>query len=411
MKRLLLVFIVFMIVLLGCQSGAPETVVEAESTQLPLAEAQEPTEDPETEPSQMATEEPQTAVVGPITDEHLFEAVSAADAAAVEQLLAAGANPDAIKPSGYPILKQAVLDSIKSHNTEIVTLLVENGADVNQLDGGGNAVLPLAAGARQLDVVRLFLDAGADVNGTSTLIITDVGPLADAPAVIHAVVGNTIEVLELLISHGADLDKTETSSNKTALHIAATLDRAKIIELLLENGANPDPPGNKKPLHFASEIHKVKSAQALLNGGADPNAQTEAGKTPLMYAVSLGKTSQFGSTGIVTLLLENGADPNLTDENGKTVLHYAAAGIEKDEAVRILIEHGASIDLQDNYGNTALHVAAKNGRMEVVSTLIEEGTSLDMQNEEGQTPLDVAKNEPVIELLQKAASSAPLTEG
>jgi ankyrin repeat protein len=354
------------------------------------------------EPAVEVDAEPQ-AIVEPVTDAQLFEAVSAADAAAVEELLAAGANPDAVKPSGYPILKQAVLDSIKNHNTEIVTLLVENGANVNQLDGGGQAVLPLAAGASQFEVVQLLLKAGADPNGTSSVNVEDVGMLADAPALTHAILANNLEVVQLLIDHGADLALAESGAGLTPLHVAASLDRARVIEILLANGANPDPPGNKTPLHIASEIQKVRSAQVLLDGDANPNAQTERGKTALMYAVSLGQTPQFGSTGIVTVLLEGGADPNLADENGKTVLHYAAAK-GKDDAMRILIAHGASMDLQDNDGNTALHSAARSGRNKGVSVLIELGAAVDLQNAEGQTPLDVAKNEPVAELLREAGA-------
>jgi ankyrin repeat protein len=360
-------------------------------------------EEPVVEEAAVEVDAEPPAVVGPVTDEQLFEAVASADAAAVEELLAAGANPDAVKPSGYPILKQAVLDSIKSHNTEIVALLVENGADVNQLDGGGQAVLPLAAGAPQPEIVQLLLDAGADPNGRSSVNVEDVGMLASAPALTHAILANNLEVVELLIDRGADVELAESGGDLTPIHVAASLDRAPMIEILLKNGANPDPPGNKTPLHIASEIQKVRSAQVLLDGGANPNAQTERGKTALIYAVSLGQTPQFGSTGIVTVLLEGGADPNLADENGKTVLHYAAAK-GKDEAVRILIAHGASIDLPDKDGNTALHSAARSGRTKVVAALIELGAALELQNGEGETPLDAAKNEPVAELLREAGA-------
>ncbi len=378
---------------------------------------------PEVEEPAVEADSEQPTVVEPVTDEQLFEAVSAADAAAVEQLLAAGANPDAIKPSGYPILKQAILDSIKSRNTDIVTLLVENGADVNQLDSAGNAMLPMAAaaGAPQLEVVQLLLDAGADPNGTSAVTdpylaasVTWAGidtTFADSPALIHAVLGNNVDVVELLIAHGADLELAESSANLTALHTAAGYNRPTIVETLLAHGANPDPPGSRTPLQITSVFQDVRSAQILLDGGADPNAQTEKGETPLILAVNqriaprLDTTAPKTSTGIVTVLLEGGADPNLADENGKTALHYAAA-FGKDEAVQILIEHGASIDVQDNYSNTALHSAAKNGESKVLSILIEQGAALDIQNEEGQTALDVAKDEAIIELLTGAGAGS-----
>jgi len=61
MKRLLLVFIVFAIVLSGCQSGEPEAVVGSEPTQPPPTKTEEPTVVPATETALPPTEEPQTA--------------------------------------------------------------------------------------------------------------------------------------------------------------------------------------------------------------------------------------------------------------------------------------------------------------------------------------------------------------
>jgi ankyrin repeat protein len=350
-------------------------------------------------------EEPVEVALEVVSDEQLFEAVDARDAAAVKQLLEAGADPNAIKPSGYPVLKAAFLDGLKSNDMDIVTLLVENGADVNLVDGGGNAVLPLAASERKIEIVQLLLDAGADANGTSTIMVEDMeAVLKDAPAIMHAAIGNDLEVVERLIAHDADLDQAETLGNQTTLHVAAFLDRPKVIEMILANGANPDPPGSMTPLMIAADYQNLMSAEAMLAGGADPNAQTkQKRKSALMYGLSRGQDPSFTSIGITEVLLEGGADPNLQDDGGRTALHYAA-NQNKRAVIPLLIDFGAAIDMQDDSGNTALHLAAQRGRTELVGVLIEQGAALDLRNEEGQTAFDVAKNDEIRELLREAGA-------
>ena len=223
-------------------------------------------------------------------DQSFRDAVKASDAAAVAGLLEQGANPLLVLPSGYPILKTAVMEAVDSGDNEIVQLLLASGADVNQLDGSGNAMLPLAIGAAKLELAQLLLDAGADPNGPMSFNVEDIGFLKLAPAIIHAVSSNSSDIVTLLLERGADVNRTEADGYRTALHVAAGLDRPAIIETLLTNGADPDPPGPQTPLQQAAEFQKVRSVQALLAGGADPNAQPGTqGKTALMYAVTWGR--------------------------------------------------------------------------------------------------------------------------
>lgn len=336
-------------------------------------------------------------------DQTLIDAVNAGAAAEAARSLDEGANPDLVQLSGYPILKTAVMEAIDSGDYEIVQLLLDRGADANQLDGSGNAILPLAAGAGKLELAQILLDAGADASGTMSFNVEDIDLLKQAPAIMHAASSNNPDLVKLLIEHGADPNQTEAGGYRTALHVAAVLDRPAIIEMLLQNGADPDPPGSRTPLHFASEYQKVRSVQALLAGGADPNAQTSTqGKTALIYAVTWGPAQ--GSTVTVRVLLENGADPDQVDSNGSTVLHHAVKA-RKEAVIPILIEFGASIDAQDSTGSTALHLAAQSGRTQMAAALVELGASLDLTNNEGQTPLDVAANDRIIELLREAGAA------
>jgi ankyrin repeat protein len=342
----------------------------------------------------------------PVTDEQLIEAVNAKDAAAVEQLLKAGANANALDSSGDPMLKTAILRGQSGGSAEIVELLLAHGADTNALDKGGNALLAFAAGPKgQVEIVQLLLDAGADVNGTLTGG-SHVQPLIDQSALNEAAYNNNIEIVELLIAHGADVNLAEKNYNWTALDGAAYYDYPEIIRVLLENGADPNPLNTwgvgGTPLHIAAELRHVAAAQELLDGGADVDLQDGSGLTPMMVGIKDGGWTDL--TKIVTLFLDRGADPNLQAHIGNAALHYAARE-GKNGVIPILIENGASVDLQNNVGNTALHEAAKRSQFEAITLLIENGASLDIKNNKDQTALDVAIDDRVIELLQEASAA------
>ena len=110
--------------------------------------------------------------------------------------------------------------------------------------------------------------------------------LADYPPLIQATIDYDLDMLEQVISEGADLEEKD-SEGSTALQQAVTW-------------ANLD------------------AAQMLLENGADVNTKDDWGSTPLMNAVY-----NDSDIDIVQLLLDNGADPTLKDSEGKTAYDYA----------------------------------------------------------------------------------------
>ena len=395
--------------LFGCQSRTINAVEIGEQTAPELDTAAEVT--PEMDQATRVT--PDLKATEGALDEQLSAAVTANDIAAVEQLLDAGAGPDALDSSGNPILKSAILAAESGGDTNIVALLVAHRADVNATDRHGNTILPLAAGAGQLDLVQLLLDAGADVNSTMSITVDydypfeDLAPytLVQAPALNHATIGNHIEVVKLLIASGADLNQGDQGHNETALHEAALFNHVEIIKILLDHGADPNPLVNYKdvetPLHTAALSGILEATEALLDGGADVDAQVDQGLTPMMTVLKSGNPAVVAS--IVPLLLDREADPNRLENNDNSALHYAARGGHV-EAIPILIGHGASIDLQNNIGYTPLLLAAKWNQSGALSMLIEQGASMDLKNTKGETALDVASDDIIIKILREAGA-------
>ncbi|KAI0443452.1 ankyrin [Xylaria telfairii] len=101
----------------------------------------------------------------------------------------------------------------------------------------------------------------------------------------------------------------------------------------------------------------------LINAGANPNSRP-SGK-PLVYRAA----TSAGLTGALTTLLEHGADPNQPSDGGQSALHVLAkpvpAGpsnvsgfLQNESAIRLLLKHGASASQQDGNGDMPLHRAA-----------------------------------------------------
>jgi ankyrin repeat protein len=313
------------------------------------------------------------------------------------------------------------------------------GADVNEADVGGWTALHWAAQRGDLDMMRLLIDGGADVNARSKdirMIHSAVptgasqGPLT-TPLVAAAAAGHTSAVA-MLLDHGAGLADLD-HRGRTALHWAAREGEADVLGLLLDRGADPnaaDPEGST-PLHSAVRGHgkyhwrvafmddpradtRVDSTGVvglLLLRGADPNARDRNGWTPLHWAAEEGHHS------LAMMLVQKGADTSLTVSSshrfrhgrsltvkgapGQSVLHLAAGSGDLDLA-RIIVQGGTKADLRDRAEGTPLHEASQAGRAQLAELLLRHGADADAEDTAGWTPMHHAAragDEETIELL------------
>jgi hypothetical protein len=141
--------------------------------------------------------------------------------------------------------------------------------------------------------------------------------------------------------------------NWTPIYRSTVCGHFEIVQLLLENGADPNIPNNlnETSLSYAVENRSYELAQLLLSYGADPNLQRNDGDIPLHVAVN---NQDFD---IVKLLLDYKSDPNFKNQivsfiqYSRTPLHNAAEKNSKDIA-QLLINYGASLYMKDAIGQT-----------------------------------------------------------
>ncbi len=165
-----------------------------------------------------------------------------------------------------------------------------------------------------------------------------------------AVKSGNVDVVKLLLSKGADVN-AKNKSGETPLHLVFLLNDSvavSIAELLLANGAriNDADSSGITVLHSVAIQKQSSLADFLLNHGANVNAKNASGATPLHCAALRGSKS------VVELLLKAGAEINAKGTILKLVnctpLAMAInmnraydAGKEYNTVIEILKSHGA----------------------------------------------------------------------
>ncbi|MCJ1439073.1 hypothetical protein MMC27_008464 [Xylographa pallens] len=263
------------------------------------------------------------------------------------------------RTTGWTILHAAV----NNKSVEGVRAVLSKGADPNcETDDKRFTPLWVAACRGLLEISRLLLDAGANVNAVSNEGTT---PLKEA-----AQIGAT-EVVQLLIERGANLDLAPSIWEDGPLIVAAGKDHIEVVRVLLTAGANSraQQSGGWSCLHYALHNKNKEMAALILEYSPDVNASTRVGVRPLHLA------SMAGFVDICSQLVDLGAEVEAKDSGGLTALRVAVQAGQL-EAVKMLISRGARTDhVGAEDGHSLMEVALMLGHVSVYLYL-EEQTAL-----------------------------------
>ena len=238
----------------------------------------------------------------------------------------------------------------------------------------GNALTTAATEGRE-DIVSLLLDRGADINAVGD---------AYEPALTAAVRRENPQMVLLLLGREANINVVGGECG-TALATAAFCSKTGIVSQLLTRGADINVVAGiyGTALAAASLGGSVDIVSLILDGGA--NINVVGGK----YGTALATAAFRGSAEIVTLLLEWEANINMVGGEYGTALATAAFG-ERTNIVSLLLDWGADINMVGGKYGTALATAAFGGRMEIVSLLLDWGADIDVVGSKYGTALAAA---------------------
>jgi ankyrin repeat protein len=368
----------------------------------------------------------------------LYLACMNRNAEMVDKLLAAGANPNAALLKGETVLMMCA----RSGATAAVRSLAIRGADVNAKEPlHGQTALMWAAAQRRPDVVKILVEAGANIYARSRsfpqIVTAEETQRAGreelnytvfrggSTALLFAARVGDVESARLLLAAGANVNDA-LPDGAPALTVAAHSGQGATAMLLLEKGANPNAAAiGYAALHAAVLRGNHDLVKDLLKHGANPNALMTRGTpsrranghsfellSPLNGATPYAMAAQYLEGGIMRTLAAGGADTRLAKADGTTPLmlavgtlsslsvdrrsHRVLDGAKVEDENDVLpvvvaaIELGSDINATNSQGETALHSAATQGFSRVVLLLAEKGADLNIRNKRGQTPLTAA---------------------
>jgi ankyrin repeat protein len=268
--------------------------------------------------------------LAPNLGEQLIAATREGNERGVQLLLSIADNTvvnDNKNNSGSTALMFAAHDG----HANIVRMLIDADANVNHINNTGTTALMLAAHAGHANIVRMLIEAKANVNRTNN---------SGSTALLAATYGNQLECARELIAGKANINYAD-DNEYTALYTA---------------------------INKGNDTY----AQELINAHADVNQiNSQEGDTPLIHAMIMGKQN------IVQMLIDGGADVNL---------YHASLN-------KRLIEQQC---------RPPLVLAARQNNLKYVQALIAAKAQLNLASAKGVTALmeaERATNQPICELL------------
>ncbi|XP_028167772.1 ankyrin repeat, SAM and basic leucine zipper domain-containing protein 1 [Ostrinia furnacalis] len=196
--------------------------------------------------------------------------------------------------------------------------------------------------------------------------------------------------------------KTIENTLQTAIINGNVKEVEKIVTCDLHNNVNLKLDSGWTPLMHACFHGQDKIVDLLLEKGADPNLHADS-VTPVMAACSNSSANKDTIYYIITRLIDKGCILNIGDKYGQTPL-MRAIGSGFVAVVEKLLGENVNIEMRDQQGWTALFWAAHHNQPEILEMLIANGARLTEVDKSSRTALDIAMSHDhvnVIEIFNK----------
>jgi ankyrin repeat protein len=274
--------------------------------------------------------------------------------------------------------------AVRNGHEDVVRVLAEAGADLTLTNGDGATPTVIAIINDRFDLAKTLLDLGADPDDGALYFAVD---MRDATTDMRAHDGSrlradhenvltSLDLVELLLDRGADPNKPfvgqlhsttlccAPSINSSGFFRAAVASDVEVLKLMIEHGADVEWSPSKPEGEEGGP------------GGRGGNA----GRTPVMVALNGGRGAPFAAgPGFVRL----GAPPFREESNREPL-----------DAVKVLLEAGADPNVEAPDGSTPLHMAVAERQVAVIRGLAAAGADLDAVDSENLTPLLLAEQPP-----------------
>ena len=244
------------------------------------------------------------------------DAIVGGDLAALGKLLRA--NPELIKAR-----------STREHRSTLLHYVSANGVEDFRQKTPPNIV----------EITKMLLDAGADVNAESDAYAGGSTTLGLTATSMHPEeAGVQIALLETLLDRGSWIDQPSAGKWRSVVRGCLANGQPEAAEFLASRGAPLD-------LEEAAGLGRLERVKECF-----PATKEQLG-------VGFLSACAYGRSEVVAFLLEKGVDPGLHDDIHRTGLHNAAFGAHAD-VIRLLLDRSARVDVkEERFHATPLDVA------------------------------------------------------
>ena len=350
----------------------------------------------------------------------------------------------------------SLIAAVSNNQLNVIQLLIDNGADVNEKVVFGYTALMIAALRHDPEIVSLLIKAGADVNARTKMddearSANMPEELSDKTAIMLASEKGYFDIVEILSQSGADeyelssenfielcasgtLQQVEAAIKKiadvnvkakwngatcTSLIAAVSKNNPNVVQLLIDNGANINDKGvyGFTALIIATLQRKPEMVSLLISAGADVNAKTmmndeaKAAEMPEEFSdkTALMIASEKGFFDIVDILTQSGAENEISAER---FISLCANGTLQE--VGDAIKSGININEKAKFEGatcTSLIAAISYNKSDVAQLLLDNGVDVNGRGMCGLTALMIAalkRNPDMVTLLIKSGADVNL---
>ena len=250
---------------------------------------------------------------------------------------------------GLKSIEEELLDNIKNGDTDTAIYLISKGVVLPISEQNINSALHWAAIYDNVEIIKVLLDMGMDVNIKNYYEHTP----------LHlSILSYNVDVFLYLIDRGADVN-AYTQSRTTPLRYAAQINDIGMVRYLIQKGANifTCDIDNNRFIHCAIEgIDKIKEIFGIIE------------------RKGINEIKEMNIESNINIESNNNTDSNNNIESNNN-------NIKDNEDIIILIideylKRGGDVNIRNAAGNTSLHIAAAKGYMKVIDFLIKKGANL-----------------------------------
>ncbi|MBN1469865.1 MAG: ankyrin repeat domain-containing protein [Fusobacteriaceae bacterium] len=301
--------------------------------------------------------------------------------------------------------KTLLSEAIVKNNLDFINYLISKKVDINKKVKDGFTPLMIAVMNDNLEVTKLLINNGADVDSTNNegkkakdyadskeikeFLKSDNGGnsfILPILVMLVGVIGLGFSIFLMLKNKFSDLEKS--ISNNDVFKVKSLIEKVKDINKVNSKGENL--------IFLITSFDQKEVLEKLVNKGCDVNCRNKYGDSPLLKALRNKEEA------LAKELFRLGANINVIN-NGFDPLALSIKNNLK-EFTEILLNNGADLNRKYNDGKSLLHLLAEDDNIIGIKYLLGKNIEVNVEDNLGKTPLSYTKSRDAEEILKAAGA-------